>query len=314
MLFNKEEGDIGVVRDKTQRYRDTKHVSLEQRVDEQGEESIYNLTTRVTNPKPKVEERDKVQIPELREYDKLIAAAQAELDATESPKEHYRLRQIIKGLRQDQMALKLSVQQPLVGRRTKGSDAFFYEDTGPVTPNPKYKRVRQNTIDLGDPEHVEQLLKHYSALREHTYEHTKVEMRYILDTLDQLIEECIVNPHFKFILIKKIDGLTYDAISEEMQIEMGLALSSSYLSTIFSKRIPSIIAAHYTNSQEEWEYTFAKKGNYKQCTKCYQNYLREPKFFRKDKKSPDGLSTICKECRRRQDALTKERRNRSVAG
>ncbi|MFA6711143.1 MAG: hypothetical protein WCS33_00305 [Candidatus Caldatribacteriota bacterium] len=313
ILFNKDQTNVNVIREKTQKYRDTKHVSLEQTMEEQGEESIKPAETSYLRARPTVTEQDVKDIPELQGYSDYIEAVKLLIDKEENEREKYKLRQILKEVRQDQLAAKLALQKPINFTRLTPTYSLinYYEDTGYGMDNYEYKQVSFNKIELSEPSHVSNLLKFYSDLRHHSYDDTQSDIRYILDTLDDLIEEAPLNEHFRYILIRRIDGETYENIAFELHKEMGLRLSAGYVSSIFLNRIPDIISKYYLDSFEEWYFTFKTKGDYKTCTKCKKNFLRSDKYFRKDKKSRDGLSTVCKECRKQQDVeAAKKRANR----
>ena len=310
LLFNKDQKDVNVVREKTQKYRDTKHVSLQQMIEEQGEDSIKEAESSYLRTKPTVTAEDKQEMPELQGYSDFIDALEEKRKAEQDPKEKYRLKQLVKGLRQDQLAAKLALQKPIIFTRLSptNSQINYYEDTGYSIGDHDYKQVSYNKIQLSEPSHISNLLKYYSQLRHSTYDAPQSDIRYILDTLDDLIEEAPLHEHFRYILIRRIDGVTYDNLSFELQKEMGLKLSAGYISSIFLNRIPDILSKHYLDSFEEWYYTFKLKGDYKKCNRCGKNFLRTSKYFRKDKKSRDKLSTICKECRREQDIAAEQRR------
>ena len=315
VLFNKQEKNTTIIREKTQKYRDTKHISLETTVEEQGEESVKPVETAYLRVKPTVTKEDQENIPELRGYADFIEELKEKLDNEDNPKEQYKLRQIIKGARQDQLALKLSIQRPIsFTRLSPTSHKINYdEDTGYSTKNHGYTQVSYNHIQLSEPSHIAGLLKNYSSLRHASYDDTQSDIKYILDELDDLIEAAPLYEHFRFILIKRIDGLTYEELQYELQKEMGMKLSAGYISSIFLNRIPDVLSKYYIDSFEEWYYTFKQRGDYKTCTKqispdCKKNYLRTEKYFRKDRKSPDGLSTICKVCRKLQDAQAAAKR------
>lgn len=303
MLFTKDQEDHNIIREKTQKYRDTKHVSLQQMVEEQGEEAVKPTESSYLRTKPTVTEEDQKEIPELKGYAEMIEKLKEQIEVETNPKKQYKLKQVIKGLRQDQLAVKLIIQKPIVFTRLSPttSKINYFENTGYKNEENKYHEVSLNKIQLSESSHIAGLLKYYSQLKHASYDDPQSDMKYILDVLDWLIEKAPLNEHFRYILIRRIDGVTYENLSYELHKEMGLRLSAGYISSIFLNRIPDILSKYYLDSFEEWYYTFKAKGDYKKCNRCGKNYLRMNKYFRKDKKSPDGLSTICKECRREQD-------------
>ncbi len=313
ILFNKEEGDIGVIREKTQKQRDLKHISLQQMMEEQGEDSVRERETSYLQVKPTVTVQDQQEIPELAGYATFIEGVQQLIEKTYNSREKYKLRQILKEARQDQLATKAAIRPPITASPPPPVSCLdFYEDTVYTNEAGEHILVSHNRIDLGAQKHILELLKYYTQLRHYTWDKPQSDMKYILDTLDALIEDAPLNRHFRYILIRRIDGATYEVIAHELQENMGLKLSPAYLSSVFTSRIPQILSTYYNDSYEEWYYTYIEKGDYKRCTKCGTNRLRDAKYYRRDGKSKDGLSTICKVCRSEQDAISKERRREDV--
>ena len=314
ILFNKEEGDIGVVREKTQKGRDLKHISLQQVVEEQGEEAVREKETSYLQVRPTVTAEDEDKMPELADYTKYIEAVQQQMERAHNSRDRYKLRQILKEARQDRLAAKMALKPPTTYTQTYSSSCIdYYEDTKYTNDAGKVIQVSHNKINLDTPKHILELLKHYAQLRHHTYDKVDSDIRYILDTLDEIIEDAPLNKHFRYILIRRIDGATYDVIAHELQEQLGLKFSPAYISSVFTSRIPQILSTYYADSYEEWYYTHREKGDYKKCTRCGTNWLRDAKYYRRDSKSNDGLSTICKVCRSEQDARSKEKRLKEVS-
>jgi hypothetical protein len=78
----------------------------------------------------------------------------------------------------------------------------------------------------------------------------------------------------------------------------GATHSIEYISTIWRKKIPAIIASVAEDQYLDWYYLEVEPGQYKRCTKCGQIKLAHNKYFSKNKTSKDGFYSICKECRR----------------
>lgn len=303
ILFNKNKVPDDIIKDKTQHYRNGKHISLEQIIEEQGEETLPQkpFPAKYKLVKPRITEEDRQNIPPLADLHKFISALASQIEKETNLKEKYRLKKILIEARQDQYAIKEAYTVTIRYNPDHGSTKYnFDEDTGYYNDG-EYHHVSHNTINLSNPKHIYQLLNHYSALRHQHYDDPNNDMKYILDTLEELIELTPLKELFSRVLTRRIDGVTYEIIAAEIKKIYGLELSVAYLSSTFANYIPKEIAKVYENSYEEWYYTHKTKGDYKRCTRCNINRLRIDKYFRKDAKSSDGLSTICKICRKKQE-------------
>lgn len=345
LLFNREETEkekmnpSSITREKTERGRQKKRVSLEGLIEEQGEDSVKPLETSYKLCKPSVSEEDKKKWPELRDYDIYIEAVKKQIEETTNSKELYRLKQILKESRQDQFSLKLSLSPPISFSQTfsQKKESSVWEETGSpilelapasvgrarssqpflsspylLTPlassTPDNSLEEKRGIDFSKPKHILELLKAYVPLKEETEENLQSDIRHTLQVLEETIEKADLDFYLKQVLIKRIDGKTYEEISQEMKKEYGLILSFSYIAYLFLTKIPTVISKSYTQDWEDWFYTFKERGVYKTCSKCGQVWLRSPKYYRKEKKNKDGLSNICKECRSQDDAKRRRKR------
>ena len=307
ILFNKDKSPDDIIKDKTQNYRDSKHISLEQIIEEKGEETLPQKPSPAKYKliKPTITDEDRQNIPPLADLHKFISSLATQMEEETNSKEKYRLKKILIEARQDQYAIKEAYVKNIKFNTDFGSTKYdFDEDTGYYNDG-EYHYISSNKIDLGNPKHIYQLLNHYSALRHQHYDDPNNDMRYILDSLEELISKTPLKELFSRILTRRIDGTTYEVIASEIKQIYGLELSVAYLSSTFANYIPKEIAKVYEDNYEDWYYTYQEKGDYKQCTRCGRNLLRSTKYFRKDSKSKDGLSTICKEDRKREEAFKK---------
>ena len=302
ILFNKDDIKKDIIKDKTQRYRDTKHVSLEDIMDNKGEENLPQTPPPAQHKqiRPVITDQDRREIPPLADLHKFISSLATQMEEEKDSKEKFRLKKILIEARQDQYAIK-EAYKPTI--RFKSPDFItteyvYDEDTRYKRSDGLYQIVSRNTLDFGDPRHIHQLLNHYSQLRHQHYDNPHSDMRYVLDALEEYIEKSNFNELYKFILFRRIDGLPYGELVIEIKEKFAMEFSVSYLSYLFVNDIPKKIANVYTESHEKWYYTYIKKGDYKTCTRCGRNKLRINKYFGKEKKSDDGFTTICKTCRR----------------
>lgn len=174
----------------------------------------------------------------------------------------------------------------------------FDSDTGYYDDCDNYVCVSENMIDFSNKDHIYYLLEHYSDLRMEHYDNLESEMRYILDSLDCIIENCdTLTKVEKDIIIMQIDRLSLKSISDKLKRNYGLSYSERFLSNLCRNKITKKLSQFYIDSYEEWFYTFKAKGDYKKCSKCGKNKLANEKYFSPNKLGKDGLRPICKECR-----------------
>lgn len=99
------------------------------------------------------------------------------------------------------------------------------------------------------------------------------------------------------IIVWKIDGFSGIDICEKLKLKYGLDWSEEYVSIVYKQQIPHKIANTYKETYEEWFYTFKAKGDYKTCSRCVENKLRNDKYFGKHPQTKDGFYPSCKVCR-----------------
>jgi hypothetical protein len=104
-------------------------------------------------------------------------------------------------------------------------------------------------------------------------------------------------PLYRKLVEMKIDGYQNIEIQEELEKEFGIRHSVEYISSLWRKKIPKLIAS---TAEDQWldeYYLSQEKGKYKKCSRCGQIKLAHNKYFSKNKTSKDGFYSICKDCR-----------------
>ena len=76
--------------------------------------------------------------------------------------------------------------------------------------------------------------------------------------------------------------------------EFGITHSLEYISSLWRKKIPNLIASVAEDDILDWHYLNVEKGKYKRCSRCGQIKLAHNKYFSKNKTSKDGFYSICK--------------------
>ena len=104
-------------------------------------------------------------------------------------------------------------------------------------------------------------------------------------------------PLYEEIVTCKIDGMQNIDIQERLQEKFGIKHSLEYISSLWRKKIPMLIASEAEDELLEWHFLNVEKGKWKRCSRCGQVKLAHNKYFSKNKTSKDGFYSICKCCR-----------------
>lgn len=265
------------------------------------EDSIYNLAINDKNvllsPKlPKFTEEDIENIPGLKELREEINRLEEAFEKAKG-KAKYSIKNNIIDLRKDQYVLRASYKKPIyctnLTKSIKKLD--IYEEVEIVD---KEVIVKDSNISLLIPQHISFLLCNYSKIKEDCYSCFESDILYLMMALEDLVEKALEDyPMYKDVLIYKIDGLQNLDIQRELERKYGSRYSIEYISSLWRKKIPKLIADQAKKDYVLWYYTEKEKGYWKRCSKCGQYKLGHPFFFSKNKSSKDGWYSICKKCR-----------------
>jgi hypothetical protein len=288
----------------TLKKKESSYEDLLSETDENGNSRLENELVNKKNFKKKppyeIEARDLDEIKEIKEIQNLILYIKSNLLPSEENNTKKRfLMRMMKELRQEQIAIKKIVRKPIEFKSLMCDETLFnYDsDTGYYNGNGDYKVVSENRIDLANPNHIYHILNNYADLKEGSYDNLNSDMRYILETLEDLIDKVDLRDFERDVLIMKIDGLIAEDILEQIQIKYGLVWSEPYLTRIFKNIIPRKISEQYLKEYEDWFYFTKAKGDYKQCSKCGEVKLISQ--FGWDSRNKDGYKSICRECDRK---------------
>ena len=96
------------------------------------------------------------------------------------------------------------------------------------------------------------------------------------------------------ILRYKIDGKSNLEIQALLLNDYDTTHSVEYISSLWRKKIPKLIAEYIEKDELVWYYTTVEKGKWKKCSRCGKIKLAHNKFFSKNNTSKDGFYSICK--------------------
>ena len=258
-------------------------------------------------PKIAITKKDLEEIPDLKTLREEIEKVEA-LEREARGIKKYSLKKWLIEMRQDQYIIKDGYRQPQrfvkISHNIMNSIEHFDEEVTVTLEN----RVKSDgPISLYNPQHIAQLLHYYSDLKQEAWGHFENDLWYLMEDLDALIERALPEqqPMLYDLLIMKIDGMCNTDIGAEIDKKYGKKYTNEYLSSLWRKKIPRLIAEAAEQEYLEWYYTVVKKGLWKRCSRCGQIKLAHNFYFSKNKSSKDGFYSICKCCRNAKNRATK---------
>lgn len=266
---------------------------------ENGEDGIYGLITEDKNqifrPKVSITKKDLEEIPELRQIREAIQVWENILKKATGRDAFIAKRAIIE-LRKDQYLVKDAIRQPIVLKNVTHCRNPIQLD-GYITFDENGYCVSHG-VTLVDPKVCEAILCNYSRLKQDSYGVWDTNTWYLMEDFDNVATRALKDyPLYERIVECKIDGLQNVQIQEILKNEFGTTHSLEYISSLWRKKIPSLIASTAEDDYLDWYYLNEEKGKYKKCSRCGQIKLAHNKYFSKNKTSKDGFYSICKCCR-----------------
>lgn len=280
---------------------------------ENGEDGIYNFMTGgdkniLLVPKIQITEDDIATIPGLKELREEIKKVKIRQKAARGKQKFLLTKQLIE-MRQDQYVLKSIYKPPIaMAKVTKSVNQINLDEH--ITIDENGDPVSDCLISLFNPHHVCCLLCNYSKLKEDCWGHFDSDWWYLMENLDNLLERALKEdyPILYDIMIYKIDGLQNKDIAARIKRDYDISYSVEYLSAVWRKKIPKIIADKAKEEWIVWHYTYEEKGKWKRCSRCHEIKLAHPYFFTRNKTAKDGWYSMCKCCRnKKKDKIEKDK-------
>ena len=266
---------------------------------ENGEDGIYNLIAdnknQIFQPKISITKKDLEEIPYLAQIREAIAFWEEKLK-TASGRNAFIIKSTIIDLRKDQYIVKEAFRQPVVLKtitRTRSylplDESITFDKDGFCVPH---------GVSFLDPNVCSAVLCNYSRLKEDCWGNFEKDTWYFMEDFDALCIKALADyPVYDRIVQLKIDGRQNVEIQEALVDEFDIKHSLEYISSLWRKKIPSLIASAAEDEYLDWYYLEVEKGKYKRCSRCGQIKLAHNKYFSKNKTSKDGFYSICKCCR-----------------
>ena len=267
---------------------------------ENGEDGIYNLITdnknQIFQPKVTITKKDLDEIQPLRQLREAINVWEAKLKVTEG-KDAFVIKKALIEMRKDQYVIKNAYRRPIVPNKlTRSTHVTILPDETSSFDEEGYPIPKG--VSLLNPVVCSAILCNYSRLKEDSFDRFEGDLYYLMLDFDEIADKALKEyPLYEKIVECKVDGLQNTQIQEILQMEFGIKHSLEYISSLWRKKIPKLIASQAEDEYLYWYYLNIEKGKYKKCSRCGQVKLAHNKYFSKNKTSRDGFYSICKKCR-----------------
>lgn len=267
---------------------------------ENGEDGIYNLITdnknQIFQPKVTITKKDLDEIQPLRQLREAINVWEAKLKVTEG-KDAFVIKKALIEMRKDQYVIKNAYRRPIVPNKlTRSTHVTMLPDETSSFDEEGYPIPKG--VSLLNPVVCSAILCNYSRLKEDSFDRFEGDLYYLMLAFDEIADKALKEyPLYEKIVECKVDGLQNTQIQEILQMEFGIKHSLEYISSLWRKKIPKLIASQAEDDYLYWYYLNIEKGKYKKCSRCGQVKLAHNKYFSKNKTSRDGYYSICKKCR-----------------
>lgn len=266
---------------------------------ENGEDGIYSLMNDgrsvLFTPKIGITKEDLNEIPYLPQLKDAIDSWDAALKRT-SGKDAFTIKKALIDMRKDQYVIKQAYRRPVIPAKIThcGITHVSIDDNSYLNEN---NEIVKQGITLMDPEVVSAILCNYSKLKEDSYDCFEGDIWYLLQAFEEICDAALKDfPLYLRLVECKIDGMQNSAIQDTLQVEFGIKHTPEYISSLWRKKIPKMIAAEAENRFLYHEFDIQELPM-KKCTRCGQNKPAHNNFFSINNTSKDGWYSICKACR-----------------
>lgn len=272
---------------------------------ENGEDGIYNLITEdkniILHPKSPITDADVAAIPALAELRKEIVKIEEKFKRTTNRRKRSKLLKQLIEMRKDQYVIRSAYKKPIYTTNIIKSFSYMSFDDDIIINKRNMPEEVGGNLSLFNPDHIAILLQNYSRLKQDSWDKFNADARYIMMDLDTLIEQALPHdyPMLYDLLIWKIDGIQNKEIQELLEEKYNKSYSIEYISVLWCKKIPKLIAEAAAAAYLDWYYTEKEYGEWKKCSCCGQIKLAHSINFSKNNTSKDGYYSICKRCRKK---------------
>ena len=268
---------------------------------ENGEDGIYNLIKEDKNvifyPKVSITQRDLDEIPALRQLRKAINQWEARLKTAQG-REAYIIKKTLIELRKDQYVIKNAYRKPISFNKITKTNNLPSLPEEEIIVDEATGECQVKGVSFLNPKVCSAFLCNYSKIKEDSWGNFTHDLWYLSYDFDVLCDKALrPYPIYDKIVMYKTAGLSNLEIQKRLNEEFGRTYSVEYISNLWRKKIPEIIADKAEEDYLLSYFTYVKPGKFKFCRRCGQTKLALPRYFSKNTASKDGLYSICKECR-----------------
>lgn len=281
--------------------RETSYQGLVSKL-ENGEDGLYhmmgdNSKNVILTPKVSITQHDLDTMPELRELRQAIEQVK-KMEQNATGKRKYQLKKQIIEMCQDQYIIKNAYQSPIYAQNlVKSTSSIDLSETFYIDAEGNIKS--DGLVTLLNPDHITALLCNYAQIKQEVDGKISSDLNDIMTDLDKLIDQTLKEnyPLYYDLLWYKIDGMRNIDIRAALEQKHGMTYTVEYLSQLWRKKIPKLLAEQAEENYLLWYYTVIEKGKWKKCSRCGEVKLAHAKFFSRNKTSSDGFYSVCKCCR-----------------
>ena len=271
---------------------------------ENGEDGIYGIMTEDKNqifqPKVSITQKDLEEIPALKQLREAIEFWE-EKAKTAQGRDAMTIKKTLIELRKDQYVIKNAYRRPIVFTQAVHASKNYIPLDGEITIGTDGLPISQG-VTLLDPKVCSAILCNYSKLKQDSWGNFESDTWYLIYDFENICDKALANyPLYMRIVEYKIDGMQNIDIQAAIQQEFGIKHSVEYISSLWRKKIPTLIASAAEDEYLDWYFMKEEKGKYKKCSRCGQIKLANNKYYSINKTSKDGWYSICKECRNRKN-------------
>lgn len=160
-----------------------------------------------------------------------------------------------------------------------------------------YWVTSHHNIDLKNPFHIYQVLRHYKRLLLGNYEKLNSGVRALLWDIERLVEESNFTELEQYVLEELVAGHSYFMIFSSLQADLNVTKSPGQITKLCRTIIPQKLAATAARLEDESDFKTGKIPGL-QCTKCGQTLPRTTTFFARSNAKQTGFCSRCKKCQK----------------
>ena len=273
---------------------------------ENGEDGIYGIMTENKNqifqPKVSITKEDLEEIQPLRQLREAINIWE-EKAKTAQGRDALIIKKTLIELRKDQYVIKNAYRKPIILTQATHLAKNYIPLDGEITIDKETNLPVATGVTLLDPRVCSAILCNYSKLKQDSWGDFDSDVWYLLYDFENVCDKALEKyPLYMRIVEYKIDGMQNIDIQEAIQQEFGIKHSVEYISSLWRKKIPMLIASTAEDEFLDWYFMKEEKGKYKRCNRCGEVKLANNKYFSINKTSKDGWYSICKKCRNQRNA------------